>query len=63
MLTLVEAGAGRWVSNEGRDILPSVTATVPAVGPQPDDRLSFVLGLDGRAVALTHQHGAGIRWL
>ncbi|SDU96280.1 hypothetical protein SAMN04488544_2649 [Microlunatus sagamiharensis] len=63
MRGLVAAGRGRWVSNEGRDVLPEVTATVPAEGPQPDERLSFVLGLDGRAVALTHQHGAGIRWL
>ena len=63
MLDLVGAGACRWVSNEQRDILPSVTATA-AVGPdEPDERLSFVLGVDGRAVALTHQHGAGVRWL
>ena len=60
MLDLVGAGACRWVSNEQHDILPSVTAT--ATG-QADDWHSFVLGVDGRAVAFTHQHGDGIRWL
>jgi len=60
MLGLVGAGRCHWVSNELSDVLPSVTATATA---EPDDRLSFVLGVDGRAVALTHQHGAGVRWL
>ena len=60
MLALVDAGACHWVSNELADVLPSVTATATE---QPDDWLSFVLGVDGQAVALTHQHGAGIRWL
>ena len=60
MLDLVGSGACHWVSNEQQDILPTVTATATE---RPDDRLSFVLGVDGRAVALTHQHGAGIRWL
>jgi hypothetical protein len=60
MLDLVDSGACHWVSNELADILPSVAATATE---QPDDWLSFVLGVDGRAVALTHQHGAGIRWL
>lgn len=60
MLGLVDAGACHWVANEQRDILPSITATA---AQQPDDRLSFVLGVDGRAVALTHQHGTAMRWL
>ncbi len=60
LLELVAAGACRWVSNEQRDVLPSVTATT---AEEPDERHSFVLGVDGRAVAFTHQHGAGIRWL
>ena len=60
MLGLVGSGACHWVSNEQQDILPTVTATATE---RPDDWLSFVLGVDGRAVALTHQHGAGIRWL
>ncbi len=60
MLDLVGQGACHWVSNEEQHVLPSVTATATT---QPDDWLSFVLGVDGQAVALTHQHGAGIRWL
>ncbi|GAA3577659.1 hypothetical protein GCM10022197_38710 [Microlunatus spumicola] len=60
MLGLVAAGRCHWVSNELGDVLPGVTASATA---PPDDRLSFVLGVDGQAVALTHQHGAGIRWL
>lgn len=63
MLELVAAGRCHWVSNEQRDILPRVTATAPSgSGVEADDWHSFVLGVDGRAVALTHQHGAGIRW-
>lgn len=60
VLDLVGAGACRWVSNEQQDILPTVTATTTE---QADDWHSFVLGIDGRAVAFTHQHGAGLRWL
>lgn len=60
MLDLVGSGACHWVSNEEQGVLPSVTATATE---RPDDWLSFVLGVDGRAVALTHQHGAGLRWL
>ncbi len=54
---LVADGRCRWVSNEGRGVLPRVTATVPdevAVGATG----SFVLGVDGCARALTHGHGA-----
>ncbi len=53
MLDLVTDGACHWVSNELHDILPSVTATATQ---QPDDWHSLVLAVDGRAVALTHQH-------
>lgn len=60
MADLVDRGACHWVSNEQQDVLPSVAATATQ---RPDDRLSFVLGVNGRAVALTHQHGAGVRWL
>jgi hypothetical protein len=42
------------------EILPSVTATA---AQEPDDWHAFVLGVDGWAVAFTHQHGAGLRWL
>ena len=64
MLELVASGRCHWVSNEQHDILPRVTATAPSgSGVEADDWHSFVVGVDGRAVALTHQHGAGIRWL
>ena len=42
-------------------MLPEVTATGPRV-PE-DDRAAFVLGVDGRAVAWTHGHGASMRVL
>ena len=53
---------GHWVSNEGPRVLPRIEAPATpegsAVGTAP-----FVLGLDGRAVALTEGHGRAIRWL
>lgn len=57
MTGLVAAGECRWVSNEAPHVLSRVTGdlTVP-VG-------RFVLGLDGRPVALTHGHGHAIDWL
>ena len=60
MSGLVADGRCHWVSNEARRVHPSVTGT--ATG-QPPDRTAFVLGLDGRAVAWTHSHGASMRWL
>jgi hypothetical protein len=60
MSGLVASGACRWVSNEGPDVLPSVTATGPAV---PESASVFVLGLDGQAVAWTHGHGRSLHWL
>jgi hypothetical protein len=41
-------------------VLPEITATGPAAseGDPP-----FVLGIDGRAVAWTHGHGASMSWL
>ncbi len=59
MMELVEAGKCRWVSNEGARVLPDVTATGPDV---PDHDPTFVLGLDGRAVAWIQSHGASMRW-
>jgi hypothetical protein len=59
MTGLVADGACHWVSNEAPSVLPAVTAT----GPVPDDARGFVLGIDGQAVALTHGHGAWLRWL
>lgn len=60
MTALVAADACHWVSNEARGVLPGVTAT----GPDPGDRpTTFVLGLDGQALAWTHGHGSSLRWL
>jgi hypothetical protein len=56
---LVGAGACRWVSNEGPNVLPGVAATGPEVR---DDMPGFVLGIDGTAVAWTHGHGRRMRW-
>ncbi|WP_310528895.1 DUF2332 domain-containing protein, partial [Nocardioides sp.] len=57
MTGLVAAGACRWVSNEAPHVLPRVTGELEV----PMGR--FVLGLDGRPVALTHGHGHAIDWL
>ncbi|WP_300677664.1 DUF2332 domain-containing protein [Nocardioides sp.] len=56
---LVADGRCHWVSNEGKNVLPSVTATGPEIDPA---KQTFVLGLDGRAVAHTHGHGRTLRW-
>ena len=60
MTGLVEEGRCHWVSNEGSNVLPEVTAAGP---PLPDDFASFVLGVDGRALAWTHGHGRSMTWL
>ncbi|WP_248579419.1 DUF2332 domain-containing protein [Nocardioides sp. InS609-2] len=60
MAGLVADGRCHWVSNEGRRVHPVVTETGPEL---PADLASFVLGLDGQAVAWTHGHGASMRWL
>lgn len=59
MTDLVGAGRCHWVSNEAANVLPDVSASVTV----PDDHVGFVLGIDGRAVALTHGHGSSMRWL
>ena len=59
MRRLVADGACHWVSNEAPDVLPSVSATAPHAA---DARSSFVLGVDGRAVAWTHGHGRSMTW-
>lgn len=56
---LVAHGRCRWVSNEDWRVLPDVTAT--ATEPRATG-LDFVLGLDGRALAWSHQHGAAMQW-
>ncbi|GAB48234.1 DUF2332 domain-containing protein [Mobilicoccus pelagius] len=50
----------RWVSNEGKNVVPSITATGPTI---PEDHPTFVLGLDGTALAWTHGHGRSLTWL
>ncbi|WP_067439779.1 DUF2332 domain-containing protein [Nocardioides jensenii] len=57
MAGLVAEGRCHWVSNEAPNVLPEVTAT----GPAPT-KPGFVLGIDGDSVALTHGHGATLRW-
>ena len=59
MTDLVEGGECHWVSNEAPNVLPEVTATGPR--PRPGAP-SFVLGIDGRSVALTHGHGRSLAW-
>jgi hypothetical protein len=60
MMTGLVAGGTRWVSNEAKNVLPQVTATGPDV---PADLPTFVLGVDGHAVAWTHGHGRTMTWL
>jgi hypothetical protein len=60
MTELVAIGRCHWVSNEGANVLPDVTATGP---PVPDDLASFILAVDGRVVAWTHGHGQSMTWL
>jgi hypothetical protein len=60
MRDLVDDGACHWISNEGKHVLPEITATGPAA---PEDNQAFVLAIDGRAVAWTHGHGASMTWL
>lgn len=59
MTSLVAAGRCRWISNESPKVLPRVSA--PLTGQPPPG--AFVLGLDGRPVALTHGHGATLTWI
>lgn len=54
---LVTEGRCRWISNEAPAVLPRVTATGP---DPPADLATFVLGVDGRARAWTHGHGASM---
>ncbi len=57
---LVAEGRCHWVSNEAKGVLPEVTATGPDV---PASLATFVLGVDGQAVAWTHGHGSSMTWL
>jgi hypothetical protein len=57
MTGLVAAGRCRWISNEGRRVLPGLAG----VSEVPSGR--FVTALDGVAVAHSHGHGHAIDWL
>ncbi|WGL52687.1 DUF2332 domain-containing protein [Nocardioides sp. BP30] len=59
MRGLVAEGACHWVSNESKTVLPGVTASGPEI---PAAKPTFVLGIDGRAVAHTHGHGRSMHW-
>jgi len=57
MIGLVAEGRCRWISNEGRRVLPAVTGGREV----PSGR--FVTALDGVPVAWSHGHGHAIDWL
>jgi len=57
MSGLVEDGVCHWISNEAPQVLPTVSVTAPDGSDQPG---RFVLGVDGRARARTHGHGASM---
>lgn len=57
----VRASGARWVCLEGPRVLEDCVA-VQGLG-EPDGREFFVLALDGEPVALSHHHGAWVRWL
>ena len=67
--TLAEASHARnivWISNEGRTVVPEITALAPAAGQRP-----FLLGRTifergercDECLALAHPHGAELDWL
>ena len=57
MTRLVDEGRCRWISNEGRRVLPAVTGSAEV----PSGR--FVTALDGVPVAWSHGHGHAVDWL
>jgi hypothetical protein len=57
MTGLVAEGRCRWISNEGRRVLPAVTQDSDV----PSGR--FVTALDGTPVAWSHGHGHAVDWL
>lgn len=57
MSGLVASGRCRWISNEGRRVLPRVTGDLAV----PSGR--FVTALDGVPVAWSHGHGHTVDWL
>lgn len=57
----VTALRGHWVSNEGPRVVPGVAET--ATTGEPTGPASFLLALDGQAVAWTHGHGRALWWM
>lgn len=53
-----DGGAAHWISNEGIDVLPGVSATATC---EPVDS-GFCLALDGQALAWAHGHGRRLDW-
>ena len=52
---------GRWISNEGRGIVPSAAEKLPETGAR--ELSEFVLALDGAPLAFTGAHGQRLDWL
>jgi hypothetical protein len=60
-ITTVESLDARWISNEGRGIVPAAAAALgETVAPHPGE---FVLALDGKPLAFTGGHGQRLDWL
>ncbi|HVB42138.1 MAG TPA: DUF2332 domain-containing protein [Streptosporangiaceae bacterium] len=54
----------RWISNEGRRVLPTVSARLAAANRRlPQDRAVFVTALDEEPLALAGPHGQSLDWL
>ncbi|HEX4058978.1 MAG TPA: DUF2332 domain-containing protein [Galbitalea sp.] len=51
----------RWISNEGRGIVPSAAEGLGQTGAR--ELSEFVLAMDGRAIAFTGGHGQRLDWL
>lgn len=51
----------RWISNEGRGIVPSAAAKLPPSNAR--ELTEFVLALDGEPLAFTGAHGQRLDWL
>jgi hypothetical protein len=60
-IELVGSLDARWISNEGRGIVPAAAAAVgERVAPSPDE---FLLALDGHPLAWTGPHGQRLDWI
>ncbi|MGP4096515.1 DUF2332 domain-containing protein [Nonomuraea sp. KM90] len=56
----VERLDGHWISQEGPDVLPDITARLHQ--PPPSDTVSYVLALDHEPVAISAMHGGWMDW-